>query len=206
MRQLYSLKRIFQREPNLENLCQQFIGTDVRNGFVKILDESEVKGTFGKGWYLNLRETKQTQNDHHLLADCPSNLCNCPLFEIMRLYDLNAAVWKQSLCYGCLRIGHAIKDRKVSGCSINGGTKKHNRLLLSENENDEGCHAAKEQWASNKRKSSMLVVSVEEKAKATVLKLPHQEQFGGEINSLKVKKVKNYSEKQQNYKIHTLPR
>ena len=26
--------------------------TDVEKGFVKILDESEVKGTFGKEWYL----------------------------------------------------------------------------------------------------------------------------------------------------------
>ena len=50
--QLYSLERKFQREPNLKNLYQQSIDTDVEKGFVKILDESEVKGTFGKKWYL----------------------------------------------------------------------------------------------------------------------------------------------------------
>ena len=90
--QLNSLKRIFQREPNLKNLYQQSISTNVRNGLIKILDESELKGTFGKEWYLNSRETMQPQKDHCLLADCPSYLYNCPLFGIMRLYDLNAAV------------------------------------------------------------------------------------------------------------------
>ena len=50
--QLYSLERRFQRDPNLKILYQQSIDTDVERGFVKILDESEVKGTFGKEWYL----------------------------------------------------------------------------------------------------------------------------------------------------------
>ena len=50
--QLYSLERRFQRDPNLKNLYQQSIDTDVEKGFLKILDESEVKGTFGKEWYL----------------------------------------------------------------------------------------------------------------------------------------------------------
>ena len=50
--QLYSLERRFQRDPNLKNLYQQSIDTDAEKGFVKILDESEVKGTFGKEWYL----------------------------------------------------------------------------------------------------------------------------------------------------------
>ena len=50
--QLYSLERRFQRDPNLKNLYQQSIDTDVEKGFVKILDVSEVKGTFGKEWYL----------------------------------------------------------------------------------------------------------------------------------------------------------
>ena len=36
---------------------------------------------------------------------------------------------------------HAIKDCKVHPCSINGCTKKHNRLLHSENQMDEGSHA-----------------------------------------------------------------
>ena len=46
--QLYSLERRFQREPNLKSSYQHSIDTDVEKGFVKILDESEVKGTFGK--------------------------------------------------------------------------------------------------------------------------------------------------------------
>ena len=37
---------------NLKNLYQQSIDTDVEKRFVKILDESKVKGTFGKEWYL----------------------------------------------------------------------------------------------------------------------------------------------------------
>ena len=50
--QLYSLERRFQRDPNLKELYQQSIDTDVEKGFVKILNTSEVKGTFGKEWYL----------------------------------------------------------------------------------------------------------------------------------------------------------
>ena len=50
--QLYSLERRFQRDPNLKELYHQSIDTDVEKGFVKILGKSEVKGTFGKEWYL----------------------------------------------------------------------------------------------------------------------------------------------------------
>ena len=50
--QLYSLERRFQRDPNLKELYQQSIDTDVEKGFVKILGKSEVKSTFGKEWYL----------------------------------------------------------------------------------------------------------------------------------------------------------
>ena len=50
--QLYSLERRFQRDPNLKSLYQQSIDTDIEKRFVKILDESEVKSTFGKEWYL----------------------------------------------------------------------------------------------------------------------------------------------------------
>ena len=46
--QLYSLERRAQRDPNLKSLYQQSKNTDVEKGFVKILDESEVKGTFEK--------------------------------------------------------------------------------------------------------------------------------------------------------------
>ena len=50
--QIYSLERRFQRDPNLKRLYQESIDTDVEKGFVKILDESEVKGAPGKEWYL----------------------------------------------------------------------------------------------------------------------------------------------------------
>ena len=50
--QLYSLERRFQRHPNLKELHQQSIDTDVEKGFVKILGKLEVQGTFGKEWYL----------------------------------------------------------------------------------------------------------------------------------------------------------
>ena len=50
--QLLSLERRFQRDPKLTELYQQSIDTDVEKGFVKILGKSEVKGTFGKEWYL----------------------------------------------------------------------------------------------------------------------------------------------------------
>ena len=50
--QLYSLEQRFRRDPNLKSLYQQSIDTDVEKGFVKILDESEVEGAFGKEWYL----------------------------------------------------------------------------------------------------------------------------------------------------------
>ena len=50
--QLYSLERGFQRDPNLKELYQQSIDTDVEKGFVKILGKSEVKGTFRKDSYL----------------------------------------------------------------------------------------------------------------------------------------------------------
>ena len=40
--QLYSLERRFQRDPNLKEMYQQSIDTDVEKGFVKILGKSEV--------------------------------------------------------------------------------------------------------------------------------------------------------------------
>ena len=48
---------------------------------------------------------------------------------------------KQRLCYGCLGKGQAIKYCNVNACGINGRIKKLNRLLLSENQMDEGNHA-----------------------------------------------------------------
>ena len=59
----------------------------------------------------------------------------------MNVTDRYAAVRTERLCYGCLGKGHAIKDCKVHPCGINGGTKKQNRLLHSENQMDEGSHA-----------------------------------------------------------------
>ena len=50
--QLYSLERRSQRDPKLKELYQQSIDTDVEKGFVKKLSKSEVKGTFGKEWFL----------------------------------------------------------------------------------------------------------------------------------------------------------
>ena len=50
--QLHSLERRIQRDLILKELYQQSIDTDVEKGFVKILGKSEVKGTFGKKWYL----------------------------------------------------------------------------------------------------------------------------------------------------------
>ena len=50
--QLYSLEQRVQRDPNLKELFQQSIDTDVEKVFVRILEESEVKGSFGKEWYL----------------------------------------------------------------------------------------------------------------------------------------------------------
>ena len=50
--QFYSLQRRLQRDPNLKSMYQQLIDTDVEKGFVKILYDSRMKGTFGKKWYL----------------------------------------------------------------------------------------------------------------------------------------------------------
>ena len=54
--------------------------------------------------------------------------------------DQYAAVRKQRLCYGCLGKGYAIKDCKINASGINGCTKKHSRLLHSDNQMDEGSH------------------------------------------------------------------
>ena len=89
----------------------------------------------------NANETKQMQNNNCPLADGTHKIWNCPKFKNMNVTDRYAAVRKERLCYGCLGKGHAIKDCKVHSCGINGCTKKHNRLLHSENQMDEGSHA-----------------------------------------------------------------
>ena len=50
--QLYSLERRFQRDPKLKSLYQESIDTYVQKRFIKTSNGSEVKGTFGKEWYL----------------------------------------------------------------------------------------------------------------------------------------------------------
>ena len=51
--QLNSLEQSFQRYQNLKRLHQQStVETDVEKWFLKMLDKSETKGTFGKEWYL----------------------------------------------------------------------------------------------------------------------------------------------------------
>ena len=89
----------------------------------------------------NVKETKQTQRDHCPLAYGTHKIWNCPLFRNMSVNDRYAAVRKQRLCYGCLGKGHAIKYCNVNACGISGCIKKHNRLLHSENQMDEGNHA-----------------------------------------------------------------
>ena len=50
--QLYSLERRLQKYPNLKEMYQQPNDADVEKRFVKILNKSEVRGTFGEEWYL----------------------------------------------------------------------------------------------------------------------------------------------------------
>ena len=59
----------------------------------------------------------------------------------MNVTDHYAAVRKERLCYGFLGKWQAIKDCNVLPFHIKGCTKKHNRLLHSENQVDEGSHA-----------------------------------------------------------------
>ena len=89
----------------------------------------------------NAKETKQMQNKNCPLADGTHKIWNCPIFKIMNVTDRYAAVRKEGLCYGCLGKGHAFKDWKVHPCGMSGCNKKHNRLLHSENQMDEGSHA-----------------------------------------------------------------
>ena len=89
----------------------------------------------------NVKEAQATISDHCSLADETHKILNCPLFKNINVNDRYAAVRKPRLCYGCLGKGHAIKDCKVNACGINGCIKKHNRLLHSENQMDEGNHA-----------------------------------------------------------------
>ena len=112
----------------------------------------------------NLQKNKQAQSDHCPLADGTHTIWKCPSFKNMSVNDRYGAVRKERLCYGCLGKGHAIKDCKVKACGIKGCTKKHNRLLHSENEMDEGNHAVNVSAAtinqSNKVTSFLQIVPV----------------------------------------------
>ena len=89
----------------------------------------------------NAKEAQATISNHCPLADRAHKIWNCPVFKNVNVNDRYAAVRKQRLCYGCLGKGHSIKDYKVNACGIYGCIKKHNRLLHSENQMDEGNHA-----------------------------------------------------------------
>ena len=82
----------------------------------------------------------------------------------MCVNDRYVAVRKERLCYGCLGKRHAIKDCKVKACGIDGCTKKHNRLLHSENQMDECSHAVNVSAAtinqSNKNTRFLQIVPV----------------------------------------------
>ena len=68
--QLYTMERRFQGEPNLKNLYQQSIDADVEKGLVKILNQSEVKGSFGKEWYLPLHPVLNTNKPGKVRRVC----------------------------------------------------------------------------------------------------------------------------------------
>ena len=55
------------KDPNLKNLYQLSIDTDVGKVFIKISDKSEMKGIFGKEWYL----------PHHPLLNLNKQYLNC---------------------------------------------------------------------------------------------------------------------------------
>ena len=57
--QFYSLEQRLQRNPNLKSLYQQSI--DGEKGFVKILNESEVKGTYGEKVFATTSSAKREQ-------------------------------------------------------------------------------------------------------------------------------------------------
>ena len=97
----------------------------------------------------NANKTKQTQNNNRPLADGTHKRWNCPVFKSMNVTDHYPTVRNERLCYGYLGKGHAINDCKVRPCGINGCTKKHNRLLHSENQMDEVGQAVNYKRSNN---------------------------------------------------------
>ena len=66
----------------------------------------------------------------------------------MTVSDRYAAAKKQRLCFGCLKKGCSIKDCKVSACGINGCTKKHNRMLHSDQKPSKSSNEAEAETAT----------------------------------------------------------
>ena len=107
----------------------------------------------------NKKETNQKQFDHCPLADGTHKIWNCPPVKNMSVYDRYAAVRTQRLCYGCLGKGNAIRDCKLNACGINGCIKKHNHLLHSENQVDEGNHAVNVSAATINQNNEVKTIS-----------------------------------------------
>ena len=55
--------------------------------------------------------------------------------------DRYAVARKQGVYLGCLGRGKPTKDCKVKACCFNGCTKKHNHLLHSKSQMDDGNHS-----------------------------------------------------------------
>ena len=102
-------------------------------------DERFSKSSIFSAWS-KAKEIKLINCDHCPLADGTQKIWNCPLYRNMIVNDCTA-VRKQRLSYGCLGKTHTIKYYKANACNTNGCTKKHNRLLLSENQMNESNHA-----------------------------------------------------------------
>ena len=120
--------------------------------------------SFNMSW--NANETKQMEINNCPLADGTNKLWNCPIFKNMNVNDLYAAVRKERSCSGEKACK---KDCKVHpDCtdivSIIRCTKKHNRMLQSENQLGEGIHPLHVSAAAvnqiNEENSFLQIVSV----------------------------------------------
>ena len=93
----------------------------------------------------NVKEMKQMQSNHCLLADGTHRKWNCPLFKNMCMKNWYAAVRKQRLCYGCLGKRHAIRDCRIHVCGVNECIKKYNRLPIATLRNPNGQRQSRSQ-------------------------------------------------------------
>ena len=89
----------------------------------------------------NVKEAQPTNNDHCPLASGTHKIWNCPLFKNMSVNARYCSCEEATLMLRMFGKRYAIKECKVNFCSINGRTKKHNRLLHSKNLMDDGIHA-----------------------------------------------------------------